>query len=222
MLTNKNAIHFTERLPFSYLTAAAVTGIKLAAAFQQIPRGYIMQKEILMKLTDATTRREKLLSLLMESEEPLSGSLLARKLGVSRQVIVQDIALLRAGRRDILSTARGYLLYAPSSPLCRRCFLVNHTNEQIEDELGTIVDLGGKVLDVIVTHPIYGVITADLLISSRQDVSDFVRKIQMHGTKPLKELTDGVHYHTVEASSETILDAIEQALAQKNYLLPPS
>ena len=84
------------------------------------------------------------------------------------------------------------------------------------------MDLGGKVLDVIVTHPIYGVITADLLISSRQDVSDFVRKIQMHGTKPLKELTDGVHYHTVEASSETILDAIEQALAQKNYLLPPS
>lgn len=170
---------------------------------------------------DGEQRRKTLLQLLGDAGEPLSGTALARRLGVSRQVIVQDIALLRATDRDILSTARGYLLYRPSSPRCNRCFMVSHTTGQIADELNTIVDLGGKVLDVIVTHPIYGTITVDLIISNRKDVQDFVRKIETKQTKPLKELTDDIHYHTVEAESEEALDSIEQALSEKKYLLSP-
>nr|WP_308628774.1 transcription repressor NadR [uncultured Eisenbergiella sp.] len=168
---------------------------------------------------DGENRRKALLELLAAAGEPLSGSALAKRLGVSRQVIVQDIALLRATNRDILSTARGYLLYAPPAARCNRCFMVSHTTEQIADELNTIVDLGGKVLDVIITHPIYGTITVNLIISSRKDVQEFVHKIKTKQTKPLKELTDDIHYHTVEAESEALLDSIEKMLAEKKYLL---
>ena len=168
---------------------------------------------------DGENRRKTLLELLAAAGEPLSGSARAKRLGVSRQVIVQDIALLRATNRDILSTARGYLLYSPPAARCNRCSMVSHTTEQIADELKTIVDLGGKVLDVVITHPIYGTITVNLIISSRKDVQEFVHKINTRQTKPLKELTDDIHYHTVEAESEAILDSIEKALAEKKYLL---
>lgn len=164
---------------------------------------------------DGEQRREALLQMLGDAREPLSGSALARRLGVSRQVIVQDIALLRATNRDILSTARGYLLYNPAGTRCNRCFMVSHSTQQIADELNTIVDLGGKVLDVIITHPIYGTITVNLIISSRRDVQEFVRKIATKQTKPLKELTDDIHYHTVEAESEEVLDSIEKPLPKK-------
>ncbi|MDF2474441.1 MAG: Helix-turn-helix type 11 domain protein [Anaerocolumna sp.] len=167
-------------------------------------------------------RRDRLIEILLQSKEPISGTLLAKKLGVSRQVIVQDIALLRAVNKNILSTTKGYLLYYQDEQKVNRCFLVKHTTEQIEDELCTIVDNGGKILNVIVTHDIYGEISADLIIKNRQDVYDFVKKVKAGNTVPLKELTANVHLHTVEADSEAILDKIEKALREKNYLLNES
>lgn len=164
-------------------------------------------------------RREKLIKMLQNSQEPISGTELAKKLGISRQVIVQDIALLRAVNKNILSTTKGYILYYQEEQKVNRCFLVKHTTEQIEDELCTIVDNGGKVLDVIVTHDIYGEISTNLIIKNRQDVYDFVQRVKTKNTVPLKELTDGVHLHTVEADSEEILDKIEKALREKMYLL---
>ncbi|HAB62229.1 MAG TPA: DNA-binding transcriptional regulator, partial [Lachnospiraceae bacterium] len=140
-------------------------------------------------------------------------------LGVSRQVIVQDIALLRAVNKNILSTTKGYLLYYQEAEKVNRCFMVKHTNDLIEDELCTIVDHGGKVLDVIVLHDIYGEIRTDLIISNRKDVYDFVKKVNEKQTVPLKELTDGTHLHTVEADSENVLDNIEVALREKGYLI---
>ena len=166
-------------------------------------------------------RREKLIELLTLSKEPLSGSELARTLGVSRQVIVQDIALLRATNKNILSTNKGYLLFVKELQKFNRCYLVKHTTEQIEEELCAIVDNGGKVLDVIVMHDIYGQIEADLMIHNRQDVYEFVKKVKEKKTTPLKELTDGVHLHTVEADSEEILDRIEKVLVEKNFLIKP-
>ncbi len=168
---------------------------------------------------EGSQRREKLLEILNSRKEPISGTELAKKLGVSRQVIVQDIALLRAVNKNILSTTKGYILYYQEKQKVNRCFLVKHTTEQIEDELLTIVDNGGKVLDVIVSHEIYGEISTNLIISNRQDVYDFIRKIKTKKTVPLKELTDGIHLHTVEADTEAILDNIEAALRRKNYLL---
>lgn len=164
-------------------------------------------------------RRKKIIEILQESEEPVSGTELAKRLNVSRQVIVQDIALLRAVNRNIISTTKGYVLYYQELQKVNRCFLVRHSDEEIEDELCIIVDNGGKVLDVIVMHDIYGEISTGLIIKNRKDVYDFLEKLKGHKTVPLKELTGGVHLHTVEADSESILDSIEQKLREKNYLV---
>lgn len=169
---------------------------------------------------EGVERREKLIAILKNrKEEPISGTELAKQLGVSRQVIVQDIALLRAVNKNILSTTKGYLLYYQEARKVNRCFMVKHSTDQIEEELCIIVDHGGKVLDVIVMHDIYGEIRTDLIMSSRKDVYDFVKKVNDKQTVPLKELTDGTHLHTVEADSENILDEIEQELREKGFLV---
>lgn len=167
---------------------------------------------------EGSKRREQLIKILKESKEPVAGGELSRLLGVSRQVIVQDIALLRASEVNIISTTKGYLIYHSDLPRVKRLFKVKHTTEQIEDELCTVVDNGGKVLDVLVTHEIYGEITTALIIRNRQDVYDFVKKVKEKKIVPLKELTDGIHQHTVEADSEDTLNRIEQALKEKGYL----
>lgn len=167
---------------------------------------------------EGNKRRENLIKILTNRTEPVSGSELSKILSVSRQIIVQDIALLRASDYNILSTTRGYLLYRSDSPKVKRVFKVKHTNEQIEDELCTIVDNGGKILDVLVIHEIYGEIATELIIRNRQDVYDFVKKVEEKKIVPLKELTDGVHLHTIEAESEAALDRIEMALKEKHYL----
>ncbi len=169
---------------------------------------------------EGETRRLNIIQLLTNSEKPMSGTELARVFGVSRQVIVQDIALLRAIDKNILSTNKGYVLYDPHAGLtkAKRSYAVYHTDDQIADELYTMVDYGGTVLDVVVEHEVYGQITADLLLKKRVDVDEFVRKLKINQAKPLKELTGGYHIHTVEADSEEILDDIETALKNKGYL----
>lgn len=166
---------------------------------------------------EGSKRREQLMKILNEQTEPISGGELSRLLGVSRQVIVQDIALLRASDINIFSTTKGYLIYKSNTPRVKRVFKVKHTTEQIEDELCTIVDCGGKILDVLVTHEIYGEITTALIIRNRQDVYDFVKKVNEKKIVPLKELTDGIHQHTVEADSEETLDRVEAKLKEKGY-----
>ena len=165
-------------------------------------------------------RREKLISVLQEANAPVSGTDLAKILGVSRQVIVQDIALLRAVDKNILSTNKGYVLYVPEQGNngVKRSFAVSHTKEQIQDELYTMVDYGGKVLDVVVEHDIYGQIIVDLILCNRLDVDEFVERIENSKNLPLKVLTDGEHWHTVEATSEKVLDKIEENLRKKGYL----
>jgi len=166
---------------------------------------------------EGSKRRDNLIKILKEQVEPISGSELSGLLGVSRQVIVQDIALLRASDIDILSTTKGYLIYTTKYPKVKRIFKVRHTTEQIEDELCTIVDNGGQILDVFVTHEIYGAIATVLIIRNRQDVYDFVNKVREKKIVPLKELTAGIHQHTVEADSEEALDRIEKVLNEKGY-----
>lgn len=167
---------------------------------------------------EGNKRRENLIKILNEQNEPISGNELSKLLGVSRQVIVQDIALLRASDSNIFSTTKGYLIYHSDNPRVKRIFKVKHSTEQIEDELCTIVDHGGKLLDVLVIHEIYGKIATELLIRNRQDVYDFVKKVKEKKIVPLKELTDSIHQHTVEADSEQTLDQIERALEEKGYL----
>ena len=167
---------------------------------------------------DGKTRRQQIIKELRQSQEPLSGSRLASKMGVSRQVIVQDVALLRT-EYPILATAQGYLLYAPAGKKCVRAFLVRHTKEQIFEELSSIVSLGGLVLDVIVEHDVYGQLRADLNLADRQDVELFCERLEKSSCGPLFPISDGIHLHTVEADSEQILDVIERNLKEKGFLI---
>lgn len=165
-------------------------------------------------------RRKEIITILSGAKEPISGTDIAKQLGVSRQVIVQDMALLRISYRNIISTNRGYLLYeeAPKREWCRREVRVRHSREDIVRELDCIVDAGGWVVDVIVEHEIYGRLSGDLVIRSRADVREFMRKVELYRTKPLTELTGGVHLHTIEAEREETLDAVEKALADAGFL----
>ena len=136
-----------------------------------------------MEKMDGKIRRDAIIKLLQKEVEPVSGSALAKKMGVSRQVIVQDITLLRTAY-PILATARGYLLNQTESK-CRKTFCVKHSAEQARDELTRIVDLGGKVLDIMVEHDVYGEIRADLMISRRKDVDTFCAQLEASKSGPL-------------------------------------
>ena len=164
-----------------------------------------------MEKMDGKIRRNKIIEILQNENEPVSGSALAKLTGVSRQVIVQDITLLRTAY-PILATAKGYLLYPVTEKKYRRIFCVKHTMEETRNELNTIVDLGGKVLDVMVEHDIYGEIRADLMLSCRKEVEEFCNHLEKSRSGPLNVIGCGVHYHTVEAASEEVLEEIGKAL----------
>ena len=164
-----------------------------------------------------TERRTKIVELIQNSEKPLSGTALAKQCDVSRQVIVQDIALIRASGYDIISTNRGYII---QEPLVReRVFKVNHPDEQLEEELYSIIDLGGTVVNVMVNHRVYGHMEAELRINSRRKVEAFMEDIRSGKSSPLKNITSNYHYHKVAADSEETLDLIEEALRQKHFLV---
>ena len=162
-------------------------------------------------------RRKKILELIRSAAGPLSGGSLAKMLSVSRQVIVQDVALLKAEGNDIISTNRGYVLH--SSGRTERIFKTMHSDAQTEEELNAIVDLGGTVKDVFVWHRVYGKITANLDVSSRHNVSEFIGSLESGRSSPLKNITSNYHYHTVSAESEKVLDMIESILDEKGFLV---
>lgn len=161
-------------------------------------------------------RRQKILSMIKNTPSPLSGGALGQETGVSRQVIVQDIALLRTEGYPILATPRGYLLNKEEQLV--RLFKLRHTNEETEDELTTVIDLGGCVLDVMVNHRVYGKMSAPLNIKNRRDIKNFLKDIEEGKSIPLMNITSGYHFHHISAESYEILDDIETALDEKSYL----
>lgn len=165
-------------------------------------------------------RRKKIEELLKSRKTPISGTGLANMFGVSRQVIVQDIALLRAENKDVLSTNKGYLLFTPSTENGSKAVIcVKHSSEDTYDELKTIVELGGRIRNVIVDHDFYGQISVDLIINDLNDVDEFVETMKKSKSKPLKVLTSDVHFHTVYAPSDKILGLINDELKTKGYLV---
>ncbi len=164
-------------------------------------------------------RRQEILEILENSEEPVTGADLAQKFGVTRQIIVKDIALIKAEGTQILSTAKGYFVQKKVELFKTRTITVCHSADAIEDELQRIVDLGGRVLDTQVAHPVYGRLGEVLNIKSRKDISVFLNKIHETGCEPLLYLTKGVHMHTIEAEDERSLDEICHALDTAGYLI---
>lgn len=170
---------------------------------------------------NANERRKLIISRLKNSDKAISASMLAQQLSVSRQVIVGDIALLRASGIKISATPRGYIFekendagfpYIGFLP-CR------HTPDETRDELYVIVDFGGYVIDVIVEHPIYGQLAGPLDIASRHDVDLFIQHLDSHkAARPLSTLTDGVHFHRIGCKSEDTFELIKSALKSKGFL----
>ena len=163
-------------------------------------------------------RRKMILNLMRESSKPLSGGALGAATGVSRQVVVQDIALLRSEGHSILATARGYLLENQKETKTSRLFKVFHDEGRTEEELKLIVDLGGCVEDVMVNHKVYGKVSAPLNIKNRRDVQAFLKNLEMGKSSPLFKVTSGYHFHRVSADEAEILDEIEDALRQNDFL----
>ncbi len=190
--------------------SAAGTGAAGAGASRDKPRDKPGDK-----------RREAILGLLTSADAPTSGTALAQAAGVSRQVVVQDIALLRGQGWPINSTNRGYVLErAATRP--SRLFKCYHTVEQTPDELNLIVDLGGHVQDVLVNHRVYGRLSCELGVASRRDVRAYMEQIESGKSSPLMLITSGYHFHHVTAESEEVLDEIASALADAGFLAEKS
>ncbi|MEO2239843.1 transcription repressor NadR [Dorea sp. YH-dor226] len=164
-----------------------------------------------------TDRRKQIVQQIKDSQVPVSGTKLASAYGVSRQVIVQDIALIRAAGYDIISTNRGYILNTVKS--VSRTFKVHHTDEQLEEELNAIVDLGGCVENVMIHHRVYGTMEAELGVNSRRKTAEFMEDIRRGKSSPLKNITSNYHYHRVSADSEETLDMIEEELKKRGFLV---
>lgn len=169
---------------------------------------------------EAAERREQILLLLQARAKPVTGAEIAGYFGVSRQVIVQDIAVLRAAGNEIIATPQGYMLpKTEKSEHVRRVLACCHNRKQIMNELGIVVDLGGKALDVIVEHPLYGEIRGNLMIASRRDLNLFVARLADKQAQPLSILTDGVHLHTIEAPNLEVMKEIISTLREAGFLI---
>jgi transcriptional regulator of NAD metabolism len=178
-----------------------------------------MKRRLRRRNMKGEERRSKILSMLKNGQRPLKGGELSEVFDVSRQVIVQDIALLRAEGNDIIATPQGYMLLDSTTGAVKKVVAVKHDEENIADELTTIVNMGGRILDVTIEHKIYGEITGKLMLKSLFDVEQFMKKLKEEGVKPLSNLTEGVHIHTIEAEDTQVMDRIIQALKDKGYLV---
>lgn len=168
---------------------------------------------------NANERRALILAQLSGADKPISASALAAACSVSRQLIVGDVAMLRATGHEIIATPRGYILGSPSADgvLCH--VACRHNAEQMQDELNAIVDQGCQVVDVIVDHPLYGQLTGPLNLTSRYDVQVFVAKAQSEDAQPISVLTAGIHLHTVRCPDEAACGRVRQALAALGVLV---
>ena len=166
----------------------------------------------------AAERRKAIVNLLLSEQEAISGSVLSERFGVSRQIIVQDITVLKGLDYDILSTHRGYIMQ--KSPLKERVLKLHHTTEQTEEELSLIVKLGGTVVDVFVWHKVYSKMEEKLNIFSNLQVKQFIEGVRTGKSSELMNITGGYHYHTIRAESEEILNQIERVLEECGYIAP--
>ena len=167
---------------------------------------------------NAAQRRGRILEELKVAEGPLSATALAQRLSVSRQIIVGDVALLRAAGEGITATPRGYVLDAPRAGMVATVACA-HSGADMERELTLMVDQGCTVENVIVEHPVYGQLTGPLELSSRYDVWSFIRRVRECEAQPLSALTDGVHLHRLRCPDEGALERVRAALDGAGFLV---
>ncbi|MGH9715899.1 MAG: transcription repressor NadR [Candidatus Acidiferrales bacterium] len=171
------------------------------------------------KMATSDRRRRQILDWMRSHGGPISGAEMAKRLRVSRQCLVQDIAILRAAGEEIVATPRGYRLPEAANHAHRAVLACRHVPERTEEELQILVDHGVKILDVIVEHPLYGELRGSLMIESRTDVHDFLKQVKATHASLLSSLTGGVHLHTVEASRPEMISRARARLRQRGFLL---
>ena len=165
----------------------------------------------------ADERRRRIIEELKNSAVPISAGKLAGLFGVSRQIIVGDIALLRASGTDITATPRGYILTRGSDGIVHR-IPCRHNSDEMKEELRILVDNGCVVRDVIVEHPIYGQLVGQLDLRARHDVSEFMKRIGRSDAAPLSDLTGGIHLHTILCPDEETYRRVLDELRKKGFL----
>ena len=170
---------------------------------------------------NAAERRIKIPHLLAQSDGPVSATALAAQCGVSRQIIVGDVALLRAGGLGVLATPRGYVLMRGEKDAQTYTIACRHGRDRLAEELYAVVDNGGALLDVIVDHAVYGQLSGRLHIFSRYDADEFLRKLSSNEASPLSSLTDGIHLHTLSCPSPECFTRICAVLREKGLLIAP-
>lgn len=174
-----------------------------------------------MKKMLGEQRRDELLLLLKQAQAPITGSELAKHANVSRQVVVNDMNLLKARNEPIMATSQGYV-YMESEQITtrlKRKIVCAHSPEQTVEELFMIVDCGVTVENVIVEHPVYGEITASLMVSNRLEVEQFIERVRETKSNFLSALTDGTHLHVISSTSEEGLDRAEEKLRAAGILV---
>jgi hypothetical protein len=164
-------------------------------------------------------RRQRLMEWMRTQSKPVPGSALARHFRVSRQCLVQDVAILRAAGEEILSAPQGYRLPGKQTSEHRAILACKHGPERTEEELQVLVDHGVRVLDVVVEHPLYGELRGALMIESRADIQDFIAKWRGEKATLLSSLTGGVHLHTVEAHKPEMIERAKAQLQARGILL---
>src|ERR1700683_3195666 len=167
----------------------------------------------------AELRRRRIVAWMRTHGGPIRGGELAKHFRVSRQLLVQDVAILRAGGEDIVATPRGYLLPKSAGRGHRAILACRHAPERTEEELQILVDHGVKILDVIVEHPLYGELRGSLEIESRADLEDFLAHVSASHALLLSSLTGGVHLHTIEASRPEMISRAKARLRARGFLL---
>lgn len=172
-----------------------------------------------MRGSGGEARRQNILVILRRSGVPVAGGELAQRLQVSRQVVVQDVALLRARGHRILATPHGYLALEGGARVSMSIAARHAGLVELEDEMATVVALGGTMVDITVEHPLYGELRGMLMVRNHDDVRAFVTRLRESGAAPLSSLTQGVHLHTIEAESDEVLTQILAALREKGYLV---
>lgn len=165
-------------------------------------------------MADRSGRQQHIMDRLRMNTVPVRGDDLADALGVTRQVVVHDVALLRAAGIPIVSTPRGYYLEENSNPSLKTVIAVRHRPEQTRDELYALVDHGLLVENVIVEHPVYGELSGNLHLRSRFDVDQFMTQVEKGHATLLSTLTQGYHLHTVIYRCAPDLDGAIVALRQ--------
>ena len=159
-------------------------------------------------------RRDKILSLLKMGGRPITGNEFADMFSVTRQVIVKDIAIIKAEGVEIISTHAGYKIKSNKNI---KMVAVKHDENQIRSELEAIVNNGGKLLDITVEHPIYGELTGNLGLETQVDIEIFMAKIK--NSKPLAIINNGLHLHRIEVDSEEDFLKIKQKLDELGLLV---